>query len=189
MFFFFFSNYAFAKISPGRCFRYFRACDIARNVADDFSISPFGKVDSPGSCIRLSFSGKQFLSDKLLLRARRRSFRRRLHGVCKNRGCFAAPPPPRHYVTPARCFVRRCGGSGARSEGSRMAEKVDQYQAKRSAPTNLCGDPSNDTSRSRYSRIDFADPTPTAKKKKKIRNNPVESHRDSSLRMHTYVCQ
>lgn len=33
-------------------------------------------------------------------------------------------------------------------EGSRAAEKVDQYQAKRSAPTNLCGDPSNDTSRS-----------------------------------------
>jgi len=62
-------------------------------------------------------------------------------------GCFAVPSA-RRYVTPTllcvemrrldtRVYVNR--------EGSRAVEKVDQYQAKRSAPTNLCGDPSNDT--------------------------------------------
>lgn len=106
------------------------------------------------------------MSDKLLLHARRRSSSgavarnkngdERAMGGRERRGRegVVSLPPPRHYVTSARCFARRCGGSAgervahASGEGSRAVEKVDQYQAKRSAPTNLCGDPSNDTSRS-----------------------------------------
>jgi len=113
------------------------------------------------------------LSDKLLLRARPRSFggeERVARG--KNRGCSAAPSTPalRHSGA-LLCAGDAAGAAGkAAGEGSGMAEKVDQYQAKRSAPTNLCGDPSNDTSRCRCSRIDFADADRKKKKSRIVEN-------------------
>lgn len=121
-------------------------CDIARNISGDFR--SLGKWTRPvlafGS--RLFFIGEQFLSDKLLLHASRPALASKGFVRGKNRGgggVSLSLPTLRH--SGARCFARRCDGA---CEGSRTAEKVDQYQAKRSAPTNLCGDPSNDTSRS-----------------------------------------
>jgi len=107
------------------------------------------------------FSGEQFLSDKLLLHSRQRSSKRRLYRAKigerergRKRGrreglfrCFLRDITSlRRVALHGDAVARR--STGHASEGSRAVEKVDQYQAKRSAPTNLCGDPSNDTSRS-----------------------------------------
>jgi len=87
------------------------------NVADDFLIPPIGKVDSPGSCIRLS-SGEQFLSDKLLLRARRRSFGGEKQVAWgKNRGCSTATPYPGITSLPRVALCGRCGGSDGEQRG------------------------------------------------------------------------
>lgn len=88
-------------------------------------------------------SGKQFLSDKLLLCARS-TLRSRFHGA--KIGVVSLHPFPDITSLRRVALYGDAGGrSGASGEGSRTVEKVDQYQAKRSAPTNLCGDPSNDT--------------------------------------------
>jgi len=59
--------------------------------------------------------------------------------------CFCLRTTLRHSDITLRRDAAARRASYVNREGSRAVEKVDQYQAKRSAPTNLCGDPSNDT--------------------------------------------
>lgn len=91
--------------------------------------------------------------------ARRWGVARNKNGRGGRGGCFPAAtytpirpytfrPPLRHSGALLCAEMRRLSREDASGKGSRASEKVDQYQAKRSAPTNLCGDPSNDTSRS-----------------------------------------
>lgn len=74
------------------------------------------------------------MSDKLLLHARRRSSsgavaqsknggERAMEGRGRGGEGVVSLPPPRHYVTSARCFARRCDGGSAGEEGGGPREQ------------------------------------------------------------------
>lgn len=70
--------------------------------------------------------------------------------------------PSRHYVTIRRVALRGDAAAWrghASGKGSRVAEKVDQYQAKRSAPLPTSVATRATTRPARCSRIDFVNPT------------------------------
>lgn len=100
--------------------------------------------------------------------ARRRGDGERLHGIEMGRGgLFRCPHPPqpllpsRRYVTIRRVALRGDAAAWrghASGKGSRVAEKVDQYQAKRSAPLPTSVATRATTRLARCSRIDFVNP-------------------------------
>lgn len=140
-------------------------CDIAKRSRRFFFFSfffdfLFGEL-TPVSCARLLFfSGEQFLSDKLLLHARRRSSNGRLHGG-KNRGgrwrvggraggLFRCPL---RDITSLRgallcAEMRRLGGAMRATKGVGWRRRSINIKLSVQHLPTLCGDPSNDTSRS-----------------------------------------
>lgn len=93
----------------------------------------------------MSSTQKERKRDKVRKKEGGREGERKNFSLWKNKGVVSRL---RHYVIPGAVAprARRCGGNGvsltgASDEGCRAGEKVDQYQAERSAPTNLCGDP------------------------------------------------
>lgn len=135
----------------------------------DYSTSCLERVDSPGSYIRLvCFSpGSNFWVTNCCCTlvegvTRTAAWGRNGEGRVVS---LSSPPPPlpsRRYVTVRRVALRGdavAWRGHASCKGSRVAEKVDQYQAKRSAPLPTSVATRATTRPARCSRIDFVNPT------------------------------
>lgn len=141
--------------------------------AFDYLTSFLERVDSPCSYIRLvCFSpGSNFWVTNCCctpVGARRTGGRNGLHEVEIGRegGLFrcplnlSCPPDVTSLYGALLCAeMRRLGGGHANGKGGRVAEKVDQYQAKRSAPLPTSVATRATTRPARCSRIDFVNPT------------------------------